>query len=273
MTKEIAIFLYIVFVAITSVAQNTYVLAVGIADYKEINDLRLSENDAEDFAELMATSGAETTVLKGADSTHENVIRSLRGILAKAQPDDCVVFFFSGHGYEGGFCCWDMATKSPSLTQQQNANTDNKRYLNMANRYYGGLSYAELQVLFRNCRAGKKMVFADACFSGGLKAGNHLNVSVQSAKKGDLIFFLSSQPDETSLEFAGNENGLFTSYLLKGLGGAADKNADYIVSLGELYDYIYGNVSDYASKASHAQHPVIWGRFKESLPIIRIKTI
>ncbi|MCM1452310.1 MAG: caspase family protein [Clostridium sp.] len=271
MARNIALLLTIALCAVASMAQSTYLLSVGIADYKEINDLRLSENDAEDVAVLMRANGAEATVVKGADATHEGVILALRSILAKAKPEDSVVFYFSGHGYEGGFCCWDMATKSPSLNPGNAAKAGDAQRLNKANRYYGGLSYAELQVLFRNCRAGKKMIIADACFSGGLQKGNHLNASVQSAKKGELVFFLSSQPDETSLEFAGGRNGLFTEYLLKGLGGEADKNSDGVISLGELYGYVQGGVSEYAAKVPHSQHPVMWGRFKADMPVLKIK--
>lgn len=250
-------------------AQKTYVLAVGISDYKEINDLNLCENDAHDFALLMKELNSDITIVTGSDATHENVILILRSVLAKAKTEDNVIFFFSGHGYEGGFCCWDMASNAPSMnTTPVNKDVDK---LNSVNRYYGGLSYAELQVLFRNCRAGKKFVFADACFSGGLKKGNHLNTSVQSAKKGDLIFLLSSQPDETSLEMGGSNNGLFTTYLLSGLSGDADANSDNIISLGELYGYVYKSVSDYATKIPHSQHPVLWGRYNEETPILRIK--
>lgn len=257
--------------AITCIAQQTYVLAVGISDYKEINDLNLCENDAHDFAALMNEFSSNVSILTGSHATHENIILSLRGMLAKAKPEDNVVFFFSGHGYEGGFCCWDMSTKTPSPNTTLGKDLTDKQRLNSTNRYYGGLSYAELQVLFRNCRAGRKFVFADACFSGGLRKGNHLNTSVQSAKKGDLIFFLSSQPDETSLEMSGSDNGLFTTYLLSGLSGNADINSDNIISIGELYGYVYRNVAEYTSKIPHSQHPVLWGQYKDEMPILRIK--
>lgn len=258
----------ILFCPILCLAQKTYVLSVGINDYKDINDLRLCENDAQDFASFMQSTDAEVIIISGFDATHENIISGLRKILAKAKSEDCVIFFFSGHGYEGGFCCWDMTTNSPSIANQSLEGRMEPQRLNMANRYYGGLSYPELQVLFRNCRAGRKMVIADACFSGGLK-GNHINASVQSAKKGELIFILSSRPDETSLELPDGRNGLFTTFLLKGLCGQSDKNADRTVTLGELFQFVYDNVSEYAARIPHSQHPVLWGRVSENTHILR----
>ncbi|WP_298072985.1 caspase family protein [uncultured Bacteroides sp.] len=269
---RLLLFSAMLFCTLLCKAQKMYVLTVGITDYKEINDLRLCENDASDFGALMQTANADVNLIKGSEATHENIISALRLMFAKAKSDDTVIFFFSGHGYEGGFCCWDMATNSPSLSSSTiGGKTINKQKLNLVNRYYGGLSYAELQVLFRNCRAGKKMVIADACFSGGLRKGNHINASVQSARKGDLIFFLSSRTDETSLEIPDGVNGLFTSFLLNGLIGDADSNSDNVVSLGELFNYVHSGVSEYASKILHSQHPVIWGRFNEDMPVLRIK--
>lgn len=271
MKRPLIVFLSIFLYAGICLAQKAYVLAVGIADYKEINDLNLCENDALTMAALMEDAGAEVSVIKGPSATHENVISSLRGLLAKAKSEDSVIFYFSGHGYEGGFCCWDMATNSPSFSQGQLGKGIEKTKINTVNRYYGGLSYAELQVLFRNCRATKKVVIADACFSGGLKKGNHINTSVQSAKKGDLIFILSSRPDETSLEMDGSNNGLFTTYLLEGLSGGSDINSDGLITIGELYDFVYARVTEYANKIPHSQHPVIWGRFNENMPVLRIQ--
>ena len=112
--------------------QKTYVLSVGIADYENINDLTITENDAKVFEQLMRTQGAETTLLLGKNATHVNIISALRSVFAKATSQDKMIFYFSGHGYEGGFCCYDMAASSATGAQ----------------KYLGGLSYAEMQILF-----------------------------------------------------------------------------------------------------------------------------
>jgi len=251
-------------------AQKIYVVSVGIADYKEISDLNLTENDVCVFNELMAYQGAEITTLIGRQATHADIISTLRASFARAKKEDTMVFFFSGHGYEGGFCCWDMSGSSPALSSNSAArNLQNRSRLASTNKYYGGLSYAEMQILFRNCRAGKKIVIADACFSGGLHKGNQLNTSVQSARNGDVVFFLSSRTDETSLEMPGGTNGLFTYYLAKGLLGSSDVNKDNQMTMKEIFDYVYQSVVDYADKVSHSQHPVLWGRFDENMPVFK----
>lgn len=250
-------------------SQKIYVVSVGIADYKEIRDLSLTENDVRVFNELMYSQGAEVTTLLGAQATHAQVISSIRSSFARAGKEDTMIFFFSGHGYEGGFCCWDMSIPASKSNAAQNVRDRSK--LSAINKSYGGLSYAEMQILFRNCRAGKKIVIADACFSGGLQKGNQLGLSVQSVKNGDILFFLSSRMDETSLEMARGTNGLFTYYLAKGLLGESDADRNNLISIEELFEYVYQSVVDYADKIPHAQHPVLWGKFDKTLPVFDVK--
>lgn len=248
-------------------AQKIYVVSAGIADYKEINDLKFTELDVQLFNEMMKYQGAEIKTLVGQQATHTNIITALRTSFGKAQKEDTMIFFFSGHGYEGGFCCWDM-TGGPAFSDSGAAQTvQDRNKLSTTNKYYGGLSYSEMQILFRNCRAGKKIVIADACFSGGLQKGNQLGLSVQSARNGDVIFMLSSQLDETSLELRDIPHGLFTYYLAKGLLGESDTDYDKIITIKELYDYVYKWCVDYATKRDHNQHPVLWGRYDASMPI------
>lgn len=254
MSRFLLVIMMVFYLPASILGQKTYVLSVGIADYENINDLTITENDAKVFEQLMRTQGAETTLLLGKDATHVNIISALRSVFAKATSQDKMIFYFSGHGYEGGFCCYDMAASSATGAQ----------------KYLGGLSYAEMQILFRNCRAGQKMVFADACFAGGLRKGNHINISVQSARNGDVMYFLSSRTDETSLEMADGSNSLFTYYLVKGLCGNADINSDKYITASEIFRYVHKEVSEYAAKIPHAQHPVMWGRFDSNMRLFNL---
>lgn len=229
-------------------SQDIYVVSVGISDYQNISDLRFTEADVDVFNEIMSHHTSEITTLKGKQATHANVINTLRKVFAKAKPNDVVMFFFSGHGYEGGFCCYDMKAQS----------------------YIGGISYQEMQILFRNCRAGKKLVFADACFSGGL-AKQRTQLQVQAVSNQDVFFFLSSKLDEISLELPNGSNGLFTYFLAKGLCREADANFDQIITAQEVYSYVNSNVAAWAGRVSHNQHPTVWGKFNRNMFILNWK--
>lgn len=235
-------------ICVNSYAQKIYVVSVGIADYKEINDLRFTENDVITFNQIIGDYTDNIMTLTGSFATHANIIKAVREMFSKATPNDAVIFYFSGHGYEGGFCCYDMK----------------------ANSFIGGISYKEMQILFRNCRAGRKMVFADACFSGGLSK-QRTQLTVQSVQNSEVMYFLSSKFDETSLELPNGPNGLFTYCLAHGLRGDSDTNNDGKISIQEIYNFVYENVVTYTNQIPHNQHPMLWGKFNKSMTIINCK--
>lgn len=246
--KSLFLLLLLLAFSTESKAQHTYVVSVGIADYQNINDLKFTETDVATFNKIMAQYDADITTLTGAQATHVNILKTVRAVFGKAKPSDVVIFFFSGHGYEGGFCCYDM----------------------QPNSHLGGMSYKEMQILFRNCRAGKKMVFADACFSGGLSK-QLTQLQVQAVLNNDVMFFLSSRLDETSLELPRGPNGLYTYFLAQGLCGAADVNNDRIISVSEIYNYVSAKVTSWANQIPHNQHPTIWGKFDKDMYVLDLK--
>jgi uncharacterized caspase-like protein len=243
--RRILLVLLFIIPTICIKAQKVYVISVGIADYKYINDLRYTEADVNSFNRIMSQHKAEIVTLIGTEASHANIIKTIRLVFAKATPSDAVIFFFSGHGYEGGFCCYDMRPNS----------------------HLGGMSYQEMQILFRNCRAGKKVVFADACFSGGLSK-QRTQLQVQAVSNNDVMFFLSSKLDETSLELPNGPNGLYTYFLTKGLCGEADTNNNYVITATEIYNYVNVNVSAWANQIPHNQHPMVWGKYDKNMPIL-----
>lgn len=221
-------------------AQSIYVIATGVNDYADhsVNDLRCCENDVDGFCSLMAKQKALVRKYIGRQATKAAILNALTKTCRKATEKDAVIFFFSGHGYAEGFCPYDM-------TQTSNA-----------------LSYAEVQAVFKQSRAGNKMVFADACFSGGLR--KRRATTQNHNKNGDVLFFLSSRTNEKSQE--DSKNGQFTRFLVRGLGGGADMNRDRIITAKEIYDFVHKGV---VVATYGKQHPVMWGKFDNDMLILR----
>jgi hypothetical protein len=67
--------------------------------------------------------------------------------------------------------------------------------------------------------------------------------------------FGASQLAETVFEMDELQGGVFTYFLLRGLGGSADASEDGTVSVGELRSYLAREVSMYARKLSKRQTP------------------
>ena len=216
-----------------------YLVAAGVSDYPGTrNDLRLPAEDARTIAWLYGkNSDAERVLLLNRQATSRNILSAMEGLFANAGTGDIVVLFFSGHGVRGGFRAYDTF-----------------------------ISYAQVRQAMAKCRATSKIIFADACFSGKIRTAGEADEEEEAeARKASVMLFLSSRSNEMSLERSGMSNGMFTTYLQKGLRGRADANRDRTVTAKELYEYVHERV---VKDSGGRQHPVMWGNFSDTMPVM-----
>lgn len=214
-------------------AQNIYLLSAGVTDYPGADmDLLHPADDARAIHRLYKKNAKATSVLLTNRNANRNrILTSARSLFAKAGPDDIVIFFFSGHGYPGGFAV------------------------------YGDLlPYEEIRSLFAACKAKNKMIFADACYSGDIRDGESTGHVDPSS---NIMLFLSSRSDEYSIERSDMKNGLFAACLVRALKGGADTNRDRIITARELFQAVSKRV---AELSRDRQHPVMWGNFDNNMP-------
>ena len=83
-----------------------------------------------------------------------------------------------------------------------------------------------------------------------------------------IALLMSSKSEELSLEDHGLRQGVFTYYVLRGLKGAADNNGDYLVTIKELYGYVYSKVREYTA---NVQTPTLSGKFDAKMPVAMIR--
>lgn len=217
-----------------------YLVAAGINDYSgfptKMNNLSKCTGDARAVADLYSANGyVDYVILTDKKASASNIVKAFKKVFSMAKADDTVIFFFSGHGYPGGFCAAD-----------------------------GRLPYSTIRKAMAGSKARNKVIFADACRAGAMRdeatgSGKH------GKKKANVMLFLASRTNENSLELSDLPNGLFTHFLTKGLNGGADTNRDNTVTAKEIYDYVSENV---VSKSSGRQHPVMWGKFSNGMPVI-----
>lgn len=225
-----------------SLFAKTYVVSVGVANYKELSSLVKTEKDAKSMSDLFKQKTQDVILLTGKYATKERIMKSLSDQFSRATKNDVVVFFFSGHGYQGGICPYDMSTSNIST----------------------GLSYKEIKAILKKSKAKNKIIIADACYSGGLRDRGSADNS-QSNSNDNVILFLSSRGNETSAESPLSTNGYFTKALLRGLKGGADTNRDKRISAKEIFTF----VSDKVKKdTKDEQHPVMWGKFSDGFVLM-----
>ena len=218
---------------------ETYVVAVGIANYQSISDLRLAENDAKVMAKMYKTRTKNVITITGRYATRANILKAMTDQFGRAKRGDMVVLFFSGHGYEKGFCPYDMGAGDRSA-----------------------LTYNDIYAVFRKSKATRKIVIADACMSGGLRKESHSSNHTNSS---DVVMFLSSRTKELSIESPRMQNGYFTTYLERGMRGGADTNKDKLVTAKEIYVFVSNGVKKISKDR---QHPVMWGNFDDNLVMV-----
>lgn len=219
---------------------DIYVVAVGIANYQNLSDLILPEKDAKAIADLYKTQTENVILITGKYATKARVLKSLKNQFSRAKEEDIIVFSFSGHGYPGGICPFDMSAKDGS-----------------------GVSYREIQTILKQSRAKRKVIFADACFSGGFRG----NVVTHQHNDSDaeVLLFLSSRGGEYSIESPFMMNGVFTTFLLRGLRGGADADLNQKITAKELFQFVSRGVKD---RSKDKQHPVMWGKFDDDYVVM-----
>lgn len=219
---------------------ETYAVIVGVEKYDgTVGNLSASVNDAERmYAFFKKNSKADNLILLLNEyATKQNILQAMQ-IYKKAGEDDTIVFYFSGHG-------------GPHLFCPQN--------------FSGGtfaLWHTEVKNAFKQSRAKIKLCIADACNSGSIKLSQ--KPPKTSETQSNLIVFMSSKENQLSSESALFRTGYFTSFLIKGLDGFADKNKDKLVSAYELYAYVKDNVHRISNGE---QTPIMFGKFPKNLTL------
>lgn len=232
--KQTILSLIVAFVAAMGMQARTFVLVTGVSNYgNEETNLHQSTKDAKRFRELMLTQTKDITILTSKNVTRSNVLEKLRAICNRAQKNDRVMFYYSGHGMPGAIYAYD-----------------------------GGIRYEDIIDVLSTSQAKEKIVMVDACYSGTINKNSTKGVGseakgsswVTTAKANpSQVFFVACRPDEYSLESPITGAGYFTQALLKGMRGKADKNNDRKVTLIELFKYVYGDVLKRSGKAQHPQ--------------------
>ena len=116
---------------------------------------------------------------------------------------------------------------------------------------------AEYPEKIRNIKAKTLIFFIDACYSSGMvdisTAVRGLETDLRAGK--DYVIITSSQANQRSMESPSLRHGLFSYFLVKGLAGEADANADGTVNIEELWDFVQPLVSENALKRGGEQDP------------------
>lgn len=233
---------------------KVWAVVVGVSSYNHMPVLRYTDDDAYRFYAFLkspeggALSDDQVRVLVDEDATRDNIINTMTDVFSKAGSSDLIMLYFSGHGLQGSFLPIDY------------------------DGFNNKLLHEEINEIFSKSHARYKLCIADACHSGSLLAMKGATAesalatyykTLGQAQAGTALI-MSSKSEETSLESSGLRQGVFSHFLIRGLKGEADKDGNHVVTVDELYNYIYENVRDYTG---NRQSPVIKGDYDKTMTV------
>jgi len=231
-------------------------LIIGAGDYRKelVPPVRFAHRDAEVFAGFLEKKGGfakkDLTVLVGSEATTKAVREALEAFAAKPGNDeDLRVVYFSGRG---------MARPSGSRAQLFLSLYDT----DPAGPAGNALSIDDLADILSACKGRVRLVL-DTSFSGA-RASRGLGEAVPGAqealdgrfgkRKGWAVLYGSGEGGG-ALELEELPGGIFTHFLIEGLGGEADGDGKDGVTFPEIRQYLSQNVTSTADLLGESQSP------------------
>jgi len=238
-----------------------HALLIGVSKYQRIASLPAAIlNDVKDIAATLSSSAycgyAHDNVvsLLDADATRQAVLDGLSALAVRAREDDTVCVYFSGHGAvlpgPGGD---DSALLTADSDLTDIAGT--------------AVSSRDLAAALGQIKAKRLLVFIDSCHAGGaritkgltddqgleFKSGYSESAFAKLAVGSGRALMASCRADEESNVIKGARNSVFTTALLAGLQGAAEKERSGVIKVFDLFEYVAEEVP---KSVADPQHPI-----------------
>ena len=174
-----------------------------------------------------------------------DILKNVIQLRRKAEPDDIIIFYFSGHGFSENNIGY-LATSDTDLDIASDTSIPITRIRDELNK-------SEAKI---------KMLIIDSCYSGigtGKKFDNRMSEEFENSLFSDIsegwVIFASCKRNEMSYSLETESMSVFTSFLVEGLKGNADTDNDLIISLEDLRLYVTKMVSKWSIENNKFQTP------------------
>ncbi len=234
-----------------------YAVVIGVGSNAYFPLLKYASSDARAFASHLlsekggAVSRSHIKLLLDKDATFNNICDALDELTRKADYNDMVICYFSGHGTYDGF---------------------------VTHNYNGLNNLLPHDLVLNSLEASDakfKLAVVDACHSGGLQQGRYVqkggNMAASSrlyqnykVASGGVALLLSSDKTETSMEDQYLRQGVFTYYLLEAMEGWGDGDGDGVIGIKEAFLYVRRQV---VNRTDGQQSPQLYGNYDEKLAL------
>jgi len=239
--------------------EKTIALIVGIDSYSRSPRAKYADKDAllfYDYARRSLGVPAENIkLLTNEKADLVNVLESVKTWLSPmvTPKETNVVIYFAGHGLatpDGENTYLMVHDSSPAIMEHTALNRD------------------WLLKEIAKVQPKSTLVFLDTCYSGSGRGGDNTLVADGRAlviRPRDIkapqgfSLFSAASGSQLANSHPSQQHGLFSYYLMRGLGGEADADKNKQLTAKELQDYVLSNVKRSAMSYGRQQTPQLMG--------------
>jgi uncharacterized caspase-like protein len=247
-------------------------LSVGIGDYADprISDLNLTRPDAIAMASTILRLGGPDTLVRlllDAEATKAKMRAGIDWLAQQVGPDDLAIFYYSGHGaryrdqdsdeldaYDEFVCPQDTGVGGGIETFIRD--DEMRQWLTIVTA-----KTPNLVVIFDSCHSGDAVRVGEA--TPRQLRGDLVQEMLAGYKRPDKaaglvpteeplhrhMLLAAAEAQQSSYELRGMKNGLFTTYVLRGLARKS------VTTFYQLFDYAAAKVNADAAKYNIDQTP------------------
>ncbi len=219
-------------------------LVVGIDEYADsaLQGLKFPAKDAKDMAGVLGDDGAggfDSVTLLSGEVSRDEFWAAFNDATADLGRDDLFVLFLAGHGTLG------PSGNASSALYFLPSDTSLQRY------DLTGIAMDDVAQAMDDVEARRRVLMVDACHSGTGRSSLSSEVvawlnalrgpppgpTPRSFSKYEARLF-AADFNQPAREDDALQNGVYTHFLIEGLRGAADLDADGLVSVLELHEHV-----------------------------------
>ena len=247
-------------------------IAIGVGTYRDpqVPGVKFAVRDAEVVASYFRTVGGiparQVKMLTDGHALKDDLAQLFEGWLPQHVGSDSVVLvFFSGRA------SMDPSTGAVSLIPHDGSPAASPRLFSLR-RLHAALAGLSIQ---------RAVLLLDVSLTVPSTSQNHRSpvwdTGAPGLQDGKLVQILGIHGIQNAHQYEQGQHGLFTYYLLKGLGGTADKDRDGIVAVGEIFDYLRVQVpktakAEYGNEQEPSCVPVLTARAPgRGIPLARVR--
>jgi len=234
-------------------------LLIGINQYypdNTIGNLQYCVNDVVELNKILSDKlkgNFDTQLLHSemaeikSHPTRSNIMALTKLLSSNSTSNDTILFYFAGHGFE-----------------QRRVN-----YLLPADARRNVLSETAIQLKWiketlSKSLARKKIMIIDACHAGselGRAQSIPMTKSFQEemfAEAEGFAILSSCKIGQLSNDYEEKKHGAFSFFMLEGLRGKADSNADRVITVPDVNNYVSGKMREWSLEKELQQNPVFY---------------